>query len=883
MKTTGALTGLLLLAAGATPAAVIDFDATYGVASGWTLVQNIKAAISSALPGDLIQFNSPNYDFAGQGLSVDSAVTLRGNVPAVFDPNTVGATNVTTVFNNIKHLNVRSSGVTLQHLEIHEDVSTTYMTRYKKTIPAGEDPHQFYTNIVVENVIFYGGTVQAFGGDGAGIEFRNCSFLQFRSIGYHINRKNRVDYAPRTVIRKCLFRPDFSAVNFNVRAISLDAGNTEYPVVWDQNNTLIDSCMLDGTGLGVGSKCSNVTVTNCYFKGYRMDVDMIHIEEFGHHFEVVGNTFEHISPARGIYIDRGLQQNSDIRIAGNTWLGAYGWIISAHSPENLLFENNDFSGAWANNPGDKTIDLTYFADEAEEGSYLPYDLPCSGIVFSNNTGLAESKDGYLAYKSLPTDASIRIDYPSNKVQQIVVSQAPRAVFSRYRLYRIKNKLSGEYAAAVDGSISLAAVPGPAADYSDLWELSFKYPYFYHLRNVKTGQYMEVYRGYTLGDLQSSNSPPIYVEQQYSYAGKSDIPFWYFRLHGSGASAYYEIFPGANERKSRMVQVGNSIELEFATVLGTGAKPPTDESSWILEPMDRGLPGTMVIAEPNAIFTVTNGPANGWFSLISKTNMLDVSWTTNQTGLPLDAMGRGAVTNLMTAPHEFYRLIESEAPPLPVIEFTAPDYSNGLLNGQQVWNAESAWTVADAAGLGYAATAVNSVAVMNVPVTLTAGQIYSLSVNLQFGGSYATPTGHVYAFLGGLKADSAGASVSTGGMAADANIQIIANTDNYRLLNNWSSIGSTITTGTLNAGDVLQFDYELTLGVDAASTSYKVRLQNLTDGTDTGLGTGNGVDAAIYTALTGSGAYGFFQSINPGNHGSGLSGVQVNSVSAAILP
>ncbi len=223
------------------------------------------------------------------------------------------------------------------------------------------------------------------------------------------------------------------------------------------------------------------------------------------------------------------------------------------------------------------------------------------------------------------------------------------------------------------------------------------------------------------------------------------------------------------------------------------------------------------------------------------------------------------------------------PNLEIVEFTAPDYADGTLNGQQNWNAESGWTVADSAGVGNASTPdSSSAAVLNDPIQLSAGETYSLSINLQFGGTYAMPTSYEYIFLGGLKGSSAGASVGTGDVAADANIQLYLNDTKYRLLNNYSNIsGCSVIAGTLDGGDVLQFDYELTMGSDAASTIYTVRLQNLTDGTDTGTGTVLGVDASVYNALSGSGAYGFFQSIIPGLNGSGLSGVQVNSVTTNI--
>ncbi|MDF7824181.1 hypothetical protein P4B35_09185 [Pontiellaceae bacterium B12227] len=294
-----------------------------------------------------------------------------------------------------------------------------------------------------------------------------------------------------------------------------------------------------------------------------------------------------------------------------------------------------------------------------------------------------------------------------------------------------------------------------------------------------------------------------------------------------------------------------------------------------------------VAGTNLTLGFADGPTNSYFTLLSSTNLSADGWTIAQTELPTDMLGDGAVTNPMLHTQEFFRLVESDSPhptnappPEPVtIGFTVPDYLDGLLDGQKAWNAASGWVISDAIGSGYASTPDNySAAVMSNAVQLSEGQSYSLTVNFQFGGSYSTPTNWVYTFLGGLKDSSAAAAVGTGSSAADANIQLFINDDKYRLLNNFSGIsGAGAITGVLDAGDILQFDYELTLGADAAGTFYSVRLQNLTDGADTGLGTVTGVDASIYNALTASGAFGFFQSITPDNHGSGLGGLQVNSV------
>lgn len=265
--------------------------------------------------------------------------------------------------------------------------------------------------------------------------------------------------------------------------------------------------------------------------------------------------------------------------------------------------------------------------------------------------------------------------------------------------------------------------------------------------------------------------------------------------------------------------------------------------------------------PDDIIPTDNLPANNFYFLFVTFDSTD-----------------GSSYNASTQP---IIIVNPDAP--TVIYFNAPDYSDGALDGQQDWSAEAGWSVSNSATSGIASIPDNaSAAVLTNAIQLVEGESYALSINFQFGGTYSTPTNWAYTFLGGLKDNASGASVGTGSGAADANIQIFKAEDKYRLLNNYSGIsGASTVTGTLDGGDTLQFDYELTLGADAASTTYTVRLQNVTDGDDTGTGTVTGVDQSIYDALTGSGAYGFFQSISPGAHQSGLSGVHVNSVSTRI--
>ncbi|MEM0964587.1 MAG: DUF5060 domain-containing protein [Verrucomicrobiota bacterium] len=221
----------------------------------------------------------------------------------------------------------------------------------------------------------------------------------------------------------------------------------------------------------------------------------------------------------------------------------------------------------------------------------------------------------------------------------------------------------------------------------------------------------------------------------------------------------------------------------------------------------------------------------------------------------------------------------------VIEYTAP-FADGELNGQESWNAESDWVVTNA-GSGTVATTTNTnIAVLDLPIILRVGDTFSYTINFEFSGNYSSPAGFAYAFLTGLKATATPENTSNnaGTDEPDVNIQLFGGNTNYRLLNNFSVINGTSTLSNApNEGEDLRLHYELTLGADAATTTYDVRLQNLTDGTDTGTGTVTGISANVYEALLGNGAYLFYQTINPGANSSGLTGVIVDTVSLQASP
>ncbi len=90
-----------------------------------------------------------------------------------------------------------------------------------------------------------------------------------------------------------------------------------------------------------------------------------------------------------------------------------------------------------------------------------------------------------------------------------------------------------------------------------------------------------------------------------------------------------------------------------------------------------------LADSTLALGFTNGPADGFFALLFKTNLMDAAWSTNLTGLPIDGTGAGAVTNELATQMGFFRLVASEAPVPSMIPATF-DWSE-VSTGTEWWN------------------------------------------------------------------------------------------------------------------------------------------------------------------------------------------------------
>lgn len=561
-------------------AKTIDFDTTYGAASGSALITKIGTAISSADAGDTILFKSAQYDFADNKLTISKAVTLSGIIPTQSYSSEPGAYDVQTQFINVMNLYFGASNIGFINLEVVANDSDSYVfNRIKQPTNTDVTNFQFYTGLIFHNVIFRDGQVQIYTGEGAGAHVSNVSFLNFSKSGWLKNRKEKIDYCPQVIFKRCHFVANEEKAYYDTRGIATDAGNDEYPIVWNHSNMLIDSCIFDRAGVGF-SKGENATITNNHFIGYSKYIDMIHMEEYTNNIWIENNLFEYAAPSRTFFVDREGQPCSDITIINNTFKGQYYWIFWSNSPINLRFEGNDLTQASASDASNLTFDFTDFHDEAE---HIPYDMPMEGFILRNNTGIDKESIGIMSICTLSGDDSNTIeDYPTSKIQNKTVSERPSSLLETDYRYQIRNKATQEVFVAQPSDSKIALTTTIPSDKSDLWEVAFRYPYTYEFKNVKTGQYLEVDYAYTLGDYSKDpeDLDTHYLEQKSKYVGKDKVPHFFIRRYWVSREEYWEIAPGGNEQKSRVIKSGADAILEMAIDKDNGGFfDPDDASKW----------------------------------------------------------------------------------------------------------------------------------------------------------------------------------------------------------------------------------------------------------------------------------------------------------------
>lgn len=544
----------------------IDFDKIYGNCSGQELIDNIQNAISYASKDKIILFNKDLYDFKGKILSISKPVKLSGKITPNQDLSTIGSMIIKTKFNNVNRIFINSDNVHLYNLDIDaRNMSKGYgMISFKGKICHG---------ICFFNLKIWGSAAQIYTENGIGMTLQNITFQDFTSLGFASNRKDKIDKTPFISFKNCIFCGLATKVHYNSRGISFDAGNTEYPIIWDLSNMCVDNCIFKRTGIAF-SKCRNAQIINSYFTGDNLVMDMIHMEEYTNNILIKGNTFEHIKPARGFYIDREQQPATNIKIVDNTFKGNYGWIISSYSPSDLIFENNDFTNATPSGKVKYAFDFEYTRN-AKEKATIAMDFPSHNITIRNNKGITANA-GLNIYLD-KNDKNSVIDFPNPVIKRI---NDAKPIFKPGKYY-IKNKKDGHYIAVGKGEKLIA---NKQKNEKALWEINFVYPQNFSLKSVSTGNYMESLVIFTLNDVKNPERAPknTNINQCSDYKGKDRIPDFLFYKPKNTKGNYFIIYPGGNERKSCLGNIDGEIKLNNGRVaINDNAESTDDKNLWEL--------------------------------------------------------------------------------------------------------------------------------------------------------------------------------------------------------------------------------------------------------------------------------------------------------------
>ena len=122
----------------------------------------------------------------------------------------------------------------------------------------------------------------------------------------------------------------------------------------------------------------------------------------------------------------------------------------------------------------------------------------------------------------------------------------------------------------------------------------------------------------------------------------------------------------------LLESNNTVEVTFPDTGGYISSVALRAYEFSTDIRGSGLPGFYAwsrVAGSDLIMSFSNGPANGWFDLFCKTNLLDPVWQVCQSNLPINAAGFGSVTNPIGRPAEFFRLLQSSGPAAPPLNAT----------------------------------------------------------------------------------------------------------------------------------------------------------------------------------------------------------------------
>ncbi|MDO6801190.1 T9SS type A sorting domain-containing protein [Wenyingzhuangia sp. 1_MG-2023] len=559
---------------------IVNFDTERNTSA--TIASEITRLVK-ANPEAIIQFNSPEYDLEDKVVNLPRAITLQGTTNSnVVNLSGHGAdnSNIATKFINCRQINFASNDIKIKNLSLTRINGAKYSVFLNMIHGSYNNVNKpdkiIYTGIEFNNVEVSGGGYQVRVGNGIEGKFTNVSFLNFNTIGFWFDRKGNVDSHPKVEWTNCTFSvrntpggtpASGTNIEFNDRAISFDAGNTSYPMIWDHSGSTVEKCHFINTGLGASSRGANLILNNNLFDDNVGIVDLIHIEEFSSNFTITNNIFNSIGDATSkvLVFDRELQIVNDILIANNTINGEIQFFLSAYAPNNITIENNNFTNA-STQLGSPFINLTYYENATDE-PITPRSNPdrtgefySKNIIVRNNTGLDRAETGTFEVNLKQGDSESVIDFPSAR-RTINYVEEPKQLLAN-GIYEIVNIETGGN--IIPSDIDGGLITSNTIENNSSWEITFVPPFTYNIQNVTTGNYLELSIPFTESNLfgNLNNLPDLYPFAKNNYSGLvlseiKKLPFWNLLKENDN----YVILPGGNERQSA-IAVTDTIAIKM---------------------------------------------------------------------------------------------------------------------------------------------------------------------------------------------------------------------------------------------------------------------------------------------------------------------------------
>lgn len=521
--------------------------------------------------------------------------------------------------------------------------------------------------------------------DGIQGSIDHVTFRGYGIAGIYLSRSVSSTTYPVTQVGKltidhCLFDPDTQLrAAEKVSSVAHDAGNDEYAPTLDHGEKEIKNSRFIDCRISF-SKGSHSSITDNVFEftDYPNGGEAFHLEEFSHDITIHGNTMKLLGDGAWVFITAGaLQIGYNLTITENTieQTGQLTAFITGAGTDRYTLNGNEIM-----NPVAGRNYISFWG-----GNNLDLHIGTDGV---DQPGLGP-------------------DYQSISSQLLA---GPVVDDFYYMIWG-----TNHYLAMDDGAVVFIEQTEPPSAAKFKWRFTLEQmgyqSCYYTIQNMNgSGYYLEVLKGPTAPE-QVGKSGTLYPFEGTNVSAKAVSTYAAFdRRPGFALFAKdgkYAVLPGHNEKRSELRKDGQMANVYVVT-------DETDASyEWSFIPVAVRLPieiESYRVVGDAVTLGFSNGPHNRYFSLYSKTNLQDATWTECQTELPIDVTGAGSVTDEMTTPHVFYYLFESDAPAPKVIDFSASDYSAGPLDGQQNWVAAVGWTVGDA---GQVSTLENSsAAVLN---------------------------------------------------------------------------------------------------------------------------------------------------------------------------